>query len=300
MKTCVVCELPLVGSQRKFCSIRCKGRFAAPNFGRTEYRPMPSRNRDTCLVCDNPLTGRQTQYCSVKCKSASHASYITQKQRGFNRKLRLVQRLGGQCTHCGYNKNLAAMHFHHHDNKAFGLSVAELRSRSMAIIETEIEKCELLCGNCHGELHHQEAVEKLGEAIVTVETESSTNALDKVLTHSCIHCGQHLTGRATRFCSAQCKNAYHQDYKRQQHKGVERKITLVEHLGGKCETCGYCKSLFVLSFHHSDAEEKIYKLDLRSLANRSMPSLLAEFAKCQLLCANCHAEIHNPHLMLIV
>lgn len=273
--------------------MRCKRRFAAPNFGSTNYRPMPSRNQVSCLVCDKPLTGRQTQYCSVKCKSASQGSYITQKQRGLGRKLTLVQRLGGQCSRCGYNKNLAAMHFHHRHDKTFGMSAAELRSRSITSIEKELEKCELLCGNCHGELHHYEAIETLGDAF-------ASDAPDAKIVQNCIHCGQILTGRASRFCSQQCKNAYHQDYQRQQRKGIERKIALARNFGGKCALCGYDKNLFVLSFHHMDSEQKAYKLDLRSLANRSMSSLVTEFEKCQLLCANCHAEIHNPHLTFIV
>lgn len=112
----------------------------------------------------------------------------------------------------------------------------------------------------------------------------------------CKICGKALTGRQTRFCSIECKNVYHQGYAGQRLRGVRRKLELVEKLGGKCSRCGYNKNLAALSFHH--LADKNHKLDARSLSNRSMERILEEFEKCQLLCLNCHAELHSPHLEL--
>jgi len=77
-----------------------------------------------------------------------------------------------------------------------------------------------------------------------------------------------------------------------------RKIKLITTAGGRCSLCGYSKNLAALVFHHTDSASKDFKLDMRSLSNRKLEPVLAEIEKCILLCSNCHAEIHNPHLDL--
>ena len=111
---------------------------------------------------------------------------------------------------------------------------------------------------------------------------------------TCKICGKPLSGRQTRFCSLECKNDYHQGYPGQRARGIKRKLELVRLLGEKCMKCGYNKNLAALSFHHT--AEKNYKLDARNLSNRKLESVMEEFATCILLCANCHAEEHHPHL----
>lgn len=55
---------------------------------------------------------------------------------------------------CGYDKCREALDFHHLDptQKIFGLSVKGL-TRSWEKIRNEIDKCILLCANCHREIH---------------------------------------------------------------------------------------------------------------------------------------------------
>jgi predicted nucleic acid-binding Zn ribbon protein len=116
--------------------------------------------------------------------------------------------------------------------------------------------------------------------------------------HSCIVCGKPLVGRQTRFCSVACKNDYHQGYVTQRKRGLARKLKLVKVKGGRCSICGYDKNLSALTFHHLDPSVKDFKLDMRSLSNRKLEPTLSEFKKVILVCANCHAELHNPHLDL--
>ncbi len=72
----------------------------------------------------------------------------------------------------------------------------------------------------------------------------------------------------------------------------QRKIDAVNHKGGKCIHCGYSKNHSALDFHHRDPDEK--DVEWTKLRLRSWASILKELEKCDLVCRNCHAEIHNP------
>ncbi len=115
---------------------------------------------------------------------------------------------------------------------------------------------------------------------------------------NCIVCGTLLRGKQTKFCSIACKNKHHQSYEAQKGRGLTRKIQLVKAAGGQCSICGYKKNLSALAFHHTDSADKDFKLDMRSLSNRKLEYVLTELDKCILVCHNCHAELHNPHLDL--
>lgn len=101
-----------------------------------------------CKGCGAALTGRRTLWCSLSCKNKY---YVTLNRR--TTKARLVEHFGGACTRCGYNKCVAALHFHHPDsNKEFGLG-AKGGTRAWATMLAEAEKCILICANCHAEEH---------------------------------------------------------------------------------------------------------------------------------------------------
>ena len=86
------------------------------------------------------------------------------------------------------------------------------------------------------------------------------------------------------------------DYKYQRNRGLKRKLNLIDLKGGCCELCGYNKNIASLEFHHLDPSKKDHQLDMRKLSNSTMVKLLEEVEKCQLLCANCHREVHSPEL----
>lgn len=74
-------------------------------------------------------------------------------------KRQLVDAAGGCCVHCGYNKSLHALDFHHTGkDKEHALSDILLKASGkngsyLAIALAEAAKCVLLCANCHRELH---------------------------------------------------------------------------------------------------------------------------------------------------
>ena len=58
---------------------------------------------------------------------------------------------------CGYNKCLAAMEFHHRDPSEKEFAFSRYRNTSWDknkdTVLTELDKCDLLCANCHREQH---------------------------------------------------------------------------------------------------------------------------------------------------
>lgn len=71
----------------------------------------------------------------------------------------LIDEAGGRCVICGYDRCVAALHFHHVDpsTKSFHLSMQGV-SRSLRAARAEMAKCVLLCANCHAEVEQGCAV----------------------------------------------------------------------------------------------------------------------------------------------
>lgn len=69
------------------------------------------------------------------------------------------------------------------------------------------------------------------------------------------------------------------------------KLLGVEFLGGRCNRCGYKKSVHALLFHHINPEEKSFTVSSKGII-RSWEKTKKELLKCELLCWNCHIEEH--------
>ena len=74
-------------------------------------------------------------------------------------KHKLVQYKGGKCEKCGYNKCEGALHFHHlnPEEKEFTISNINFGNEfDMEKLYQEVDKCSILCANCHAEEHYKE------------------------------------------------------------------------------------------------------------------------------------------------
>lgn len=76
-------------------------------------------------------------------------------------------------------------------------------------------------------------------------------------------------------------------------RALRTRRELYKKLGGKCKNCGYCKCERALSFHHRNAEEKLFNLNLSNLWSKNRELIDKEAEKCDLLCMNCHAELED-------
>lgn len=88
------------------------------------------------------------RYRCVKCRSEA-----VQKRRERIKEL-LVEYKGGKCEICGYDKCISALDFHHlnPDEKDFGIGEKGY-TRSVEKNKEEVNKCILVCANCHREIH---------------------------------------------------------------------------------------------------------------------------------------------------
>lgn len=66
---------------------------------------------------------------------------------------------GNKCSICGYDKCKEALDFHHLDStqKEFNLSDRNL-ILDWTLIKKELDKCILVCANCHREIHSKEHI----------------------------------------------------------------------------------------------------------------------------------------------
>lgn len=59
-----------------------------------------------------------------------------------------------------------------------------------------------------------------------------------------------------------------------------------------CSICGYDKNITALDFHHIEPDEKDFTIS--SVRNMFLNERIKkELDKCQVLCANCHREVHS-------
>lgn len=83
----------------------------------------------------------------------SHAGNITVKRRAI--KKHLIERAGGRCAQCGYDKCQAALQFHHLDPTQKDFTISQNFNNDVEKLYIEVDKCVLLCANCHAELHQE-------------------------------------------------------------------------------------------------------------------------------------------------
>lgn len=87
--------------------------------------------------------------------------YQTKVKSQYRRKQEFIQIKGGKCLKCQcvYNgKNGSIFQFHHRvpANKEFGINLQTMGRVGKKRMLKELEKCDLLCANCHFQIHSEE------------------------------------------------------------------------------------------------------------------------------------------------
>lgn len=114
-----------------------------------------------CEICGKPFeiidNGWTRKYC-YECsphedENMSHAQAVTIKRRAI--KKALIEYKGGKCERCGYDKCMRALEFHHLDPSEKDFGISKNLCKSMEKQKAEVDKCILLCSNCHAEVHQE-------------------------------------------------------------------------------------------------------------------------------------------------
>lgn len=72
-----------------------------------------------------------------------------------------IEYKGGKCEKCGYDKDFPWVYdFHHIDGQTKDFGIGHY-SGGLTKMLNELDKCIMLCANCHREVHYQEYLKKL-------------------------------------------------------------------------------------------------------------------------------------------
>lgn len=88
-------------------------------------------------------------YCKVCRLEYAHTRRRSIKQQAINY-------LGGKCSMCNLKDKPCVYDFHHTDPSQKDLAIADSNSKSFETLKPELDKCVLLCANCHRKLHSRD------------------------------------------------------------------------------------------------------------------------------------------------
>lgn len=162
-------------------------------------------------------------------------AYFT-KIRRYRIKKKAVELKGGKCQWCGWSGDIGGFCFHHRDpsQKEFGLSNAI--TTNWEKFWKEVEKCDLLCCNCHMVFHSDYSgeqflkdVEEYGGRELEVSDIHWKNQtqIPKQFEKVCEFCKNKFTTRIEKekFCSQEC---WHNQSRKCERPSKEELLVLIE------------------------------------------------------------------------
>lgn len=255
-----------------------------------------SKDNQSCTRCGIKLTDINAYFRKDKnlyhshCKEC-HAHHSREKRTKF--KSKCVEYLGNECNKCGYNKNISALDFHHKNPEDKEFLVSKMDKKPWNLVSEELDKCLLLCANCHREEHY--TLNKKKDVEKEFNNFSLSNLSESILTgkntglSSCSRCDKIFTEKNMSKKRSYCKSCCSKYIIEKDRKS---KRQAVEYMGGKCSGCGYDRCTRALEFHHTDPTKKSPDYD-QKFGSWGIERKKQELQNCIMLCANCHREFHN-------
>jgi len=169
------------------------------------------------------------------------------------------------CSKCD-EADTRCLVFHHSDRKGKEKTISEMvkKVRSLENIQKEMDKCIVLCQNCHNRLHISENEEQI-----------KNNRLKKL--------GDVISSKR------RCK--------------IKMKIKRGEKINQYKTSKGCCHCFETdcrcLEFHHIEENKKSFDLSKINQLDVSQKKMEEEIAKCIILCSNCHRKHHENNVKQI-
>jgi hypothetical protein len=259
-----------------------------------------NKHNQYCEMCKVKLNDCNAYLRKEKNRNCYHnqckkcfSKILLEKRESFKKKA--IEYSGGCCLKCGYIKDITVLEFHHLDSTKKEFNPSAAISISWELAKKELDKCILLCSNCHREEHHN--LYKLKKMKGEFDNFKSINFSKSILTgkntgeKSCNMCdiiinsNNKVKGK-NRYICKKC------DSKRMIKRIQERKRDVVEYMGGCCSICGYDKCVRALEFHHLEPSKKSKDYD-KNFDTWNIEKKKSELDKCIIVCSNCHRELHT-------
>lgn len=150
----IICQL----CEKEFEASRCDTKYCSKSCASKAARKRKAAGIDltnkVCAKCGAEFTIKDTGYTRRYCYNCVPFSPKTGAQNRQIIKKWALEYKGNKCEICGYNKCSEALDFHHEipNEKEFSLSDRNL-ILDWQIIKKELDKCILICANCHREIH---------------------------------------------------------------------------------------------------------------------------------------------------
>lgn len=125
------------------------------------------------------------------------------KKHRAERRDAILEYMGGECLRCGFSE-WPALHAHHVEPSEKDFALFDGRTRSLESILDEIQKCILLCANCHALVHTFNETKFLNKDILPKYISTDRMTLKEKLIQVCIECSTVIKAKSTR-CQ-KCEN----------------------------------------------------------------------------------------------
>jgi len=120
-----------------------------------------------CSFCGAEYTTRgnsNKKYCSRSCKEKARAKRVRDNNPNYNKEKYerrktnikpLFDKVKVECAHCG-NNDTRVLDFHHINPETKSFELSKWTAHTRKEIEEEINKCIILCANCHRIVHYED------------------------------------------------------------------------------------------------------------------------------------------------